>query len=79
MSVEFPASGASVPAVTEPAAPPPEHAAIRVPLKVKLSLLITALVVLAVALVGLFLLRQQQQSLTAEMTKRGLTMAENFA
>jgi adenylate cyclase len=57
----------------------PEHAAIRVPLKVKLSLLITALVVLAVALVGLFLLRQQQQSLTAEMTKRGLTMAENFA
>ena len=34
---------------------------------------------LAVGLVGLFLLRQQQQSLTAEMTKRGLTMAENFA
>jgi adenylate cyclase len=58
---------------------PPEQIAIRVPLKVKLSLLITALVVLAVALVGLFLLRQQQQSLTAEMTKRGLTMAENFA
>jgi adenylate cyclase len=57
----------------------PAPAAIRVPLKVKLSLLITALVVLAVALVGLFLLRQQQQSLTAEMTKRGLTMAENFA
>src|SRR5689334_21020326 len=57
--------------------PPP--AAIRVPLKIKLSLLITALVVLTVALVGLFLLRQQQQSLTAEMTKRGLTMAENFA
>ena len=55
------------------------RAAIRVPLKVKLSLLITALVVLAVALVGLFLLREQQQSLTAEMTKRGLTMAENFA
>src|SRR3984893_6447779 len=75
----MPARGESVPAVTEPAAPPPEHAAIRVPLKVKLSLLITALVVLAVALVGLFLLRQQQQSLTAEMTKRGLTMAENFA
>ena len=48
---------------------------IRVPLKVELSLLITALVVLAVALVGFFLLRQQQQSLTAEITKRGLTMA----
>jgi len=80
VSVEIPASGSSVPAVTEPAAPvSPEPAAIRVPLKVKLSLLITALVVLAVALVGLFLLRQQQQSLTAEMTKRGLTMAENFA
>lgn len=61
------------------AAGAPEGTAIRVPLKVKLSLLITALVVLAVALVGLFLLRQQQQSLTAEMTKRGLTMAENFA
>ena len=80
MSVEIPASRSSVPAVTEPAVPvSPEPAAIRVPLKVKLSLLITALVVLAVALVGLFLLRQQQQSLTAEMTKRGLTMAENFA
>jgi len=80
VSVEIPASGSSVPAVTEPAVPvSPEPAAIRVPLKVKLSLLITALVVLAVALVGLFLLRQQQQSLTAEMTKRGLTMAENFA
>src|SRR5882672_10844152 len=61
------------------AATPPDQIAIRVPLKVKLSLLITALVVLTVALVGLFLLRQQQQSLTAEMTKRGLTMAENFA
>ena len=57
----------------------PAPITIRVPLKVKLSLLITALVVLTVALVGLFLLRQQQQSLTAEMTKRGLTMAENFA
>ena len=71
------ASAASLDAVVPDAAPVP--AAIRVPLKVKLSLLITALVVLTVALVGLFLLRQQQQSLTAEMTKRGLTMAENFA
>ena len=58
---------------------PSDRTLIRVPIKIKLSLLITALVVLAVALVGLFLLRQQQQSLTAEMTKRGLTMAENFA
>jgi adenylate cyclase len=77
----------SVTATVAPAAPEmsvaaatsPDQIAIRVPLKVKLSLLITALVVLAVALVGFFLLRQQQQSLTAEMTKRGLTMAENFA
>ncbi|HEX7787064.1 MAG TPA: HAMP domain-containing protein, partial [Methylomirabilota bacterium] len=68
-------------ATTEPAAPTAVagRTPIRVPLKVKLSLLITALVVLTVALVGLFLLRQQQQSLTAEMTKRGLTMAENLA
>ena len=69
-----PAAAATVAADTLP-----DQIAIRVPLKVKLSLLITALVVLTVALVGLFLLRQQQQSLTAEMTKRGLTMAENFA
>ena len=52
---------------------------LRLPLKAKLSLLITSLVVLAVALVGVILLRQQQQSLTAEMTKRGLTIAQNFA
>ena len=57
----------------------PEQIAIRVPLKVKLSLLITALVVLTVTLVSVFLLRQEQQSLTAEMTKRGLTIAENLA
>ena len=69
----------AVPGVTAVADTPPAPITIRVPLKVKLSLLITALVVLTVALVGLFLLRQQQQSLTAEMTKRGLTMAENFA
>jgi adenylate cyclase len=77
-----PGTSAVAPPVPLEAASPeaaPPGADIRVPLKVKLSLLITALVVLAVALVGLFLLRQQQQSLTAEMTKRGLTMAENFA
>jgi adenylate cyclase len=79
VSAGSPASGSTAPAVTEPAGAVPPPAAIRVPLKIKLSLLITALVVLTVALVGLFLLRQQQQSLTAEMTKRGLTMAENFA
>jgi len=52
---------------------------IRMSLRWKLSLLITALVGLAVVLVGVFLLRQQQQSLTAEMTKRGLTIAKNLA
>jgi class 3 adenylate cyclase/uncharacterized membrane protein affecting hemolysin expression len=51
----------------------------RVPLTIKFGLLITTLVFLAVALVGFFLLRQQQQSLAEEMTKRGLTMAENLA
>jgi adenylate cyclase len=76
-----PAGSVVAPSVSVESAGPDAlaRAAIRVPLKVKLSLLITALVVLTVALVGLFLLRQQQQSLTAEMTKRGLTMAENFA
>src|SRR5512145_1993530 len=51
----------------------------RVPLKIKFSLLITTLVFLAVALVGFFLLQQQQKGLATEMTKRGLTMAENVA
>ena len=48
-------------------------------LKFKLSLLITSLLVLTVVLVSVFLLRQQQTSLTAEMTKRGLTIAQNLA
>ena len=51
----------------------------RVPLKIKFSLLITTLVFLAVVLVGFFLLQQQQRGLADEMTKRGLTMAENLA
>src|SRR5438046_6280708 len=63
----------------EPGAMPPAERKIRLSLKAKLVLLITSLVVLTVVLVGLFLLRQQQQSLTVEMTKRGLTIAENFA
>ena len=58
---------------------PRRRVRLRVPLKVKLSFLITALVVLAVVLVGAFLLRQAQQTLTAEMTKRGLTIAEHLA
>ena len=52
---------------------------LRLPLKVKLSLLITGLVVLSVLLVGFFLVRDEQQNLTLEMTKRGSTIAENLA
>ena len=48
-------------------------------LKVKLSLLITSLVVLAVVFVSFFLLRQQQLTLTEEMIKRGDTIAEHLA
>ena len=46
-------------------------------LKFKLGLLIISLVVSTVLLVGVILLRQQQKSLTAEMTKRGLTIARD--
>lgn len=52
---------------------------LRLPLKFKLSLLITSLLVLTVVLVSAFLLRQAQKSLTAEMTKRGLTIAQGLA
>jgi adenylate cyclase len=52
---------------------------LRLPLKLKLSLLITSLLVLTVILVSAFLLRQAQASLRAEMTKRGLTIANNLA
>jgi len=52
---------------------------LRLPLKVKLSLLITGLVVLSVVVIGVILVRQEQASLTLEMTKRGLTIAENLA
>ena len=48
-------------------------------LKVKLSLLITSLVVLTVALVSFFLLRHQQQALTIQMIKRGHTIADHLA
>ncbi len=49
------------------------------PLKLKLSLLITSLLALTVILVSTFLLRQQQKTLTTEITKRGLTIAQNLA
>ena len=48
-------------------------------LKAKLSLLITAVLVLAIVLVVVVLSRQQQDSLSVEMTKRGRAIAENLA
>ena len=48
-------------------------------LKTKISLLMTAVLMLAILLVAFFLLRQQQDSLTVEMTKRGLAIAQNLA
>ena len=52
---------------------------VRLSLKVKLSLLITSLLVFTIAVVGFSLAHQEQNSLTAEMTKRGLTIAQNLA
>jgi signal transduction histidine kinase len=51
----------------------------RASITVKVGLLITTLVTLSVGLVAAFLLNRQQQSLTDQMTKRGLTIAENVA
>src|SRR4051812_5491578 len=51
----------------------------RLPLKLKLSLLITGLVVLAVLLVSFSLIRKQAQTLTDAVTKRGLTIVNNLA
>jgi adenylate cyclase len=52
---------------------------VRLPLKLKLSLVITVLVVSTVGLVAAILLRQEQQTLTEEMTRRGRTIAESLA
>ncbi len=52
---------------------------VRLSLKVKLSLVITGLLVVTVLLVTAFLLRQEQRTLTAEMTKRGHAIATNLA
>ena len=51
----------------------------RVPLKVKLSLLITLLIVLSVLLIGDYLLQYAEKSLTAEITKRGFTIARDLS
>ena len=49
------------------------------PIKLKLSLVITALLAVTVILLSAMLLRRQQATLTAEMVKRGLTIAQNLA
>lgn len=51
----------------------------RLPLRLKLSLLIASLLVVTVLLVSGFLLQAQQRKLTDEMRKRGLTIAQNLA
>ncbi len=48
-------------------------------LKVKLSLLITALLALTVAVLSIVLLQFAQNTLTSEITKRGLTIAQDLA
>lgn len=52
---------------------------VRLPLKVKLSLLIVCLLTTTVLLVSGFLLRAQQRTLTGEMHKRGQTIAQHLA
>src|SRR5205823_13934694 len=52
---------------------------IRLPLKLKLSLLITALLVVTVTFLSAFLLYRAERSLIAQMTKRGLTIAQHLA
>jgi adenylate cyclase len=49
------------------------------PIKLKLSLVITALLAVTVILLSAMLLRRQQTTLAAEMVKRGLTIAQNLA
>ena len=50
----------------------------RVPLKLKLSVVIIALLTVTVLLVSGFLLRAQQRTLAEEMRKRGHTIAQNL-
>jgi len=51
----------------------------RLSLKLKLSVLITLLIVLSVILVGDYLLDQAKESLRGEITKRGRTIAQQLA
>ena len=72
-----------VPAPVPTPAPAPveekEASGLRLSLKLKLTLLITTLLVLTVLLVSVFLVRQEQESLTNEMSKRGRTIARDLA
>jgi adenylate cyclase len=52
---------------------------VRLPLRLKLSILITSLLTVTVLVLSGSLLRSQQQTLTDEMRKRGLTIAQNLA
>jgi adenylate cyclase len=52
---------------------------VRLTIRLKLGALIIALLTLTVLLVSGFLLRTQQRTLTSEMRKRGLTIAQNLA
>jgi signal transduction histidine kinase len=52
---------------------------LRPSITIKVGLLITTLVTLSIGLVAVFLLHQQEQSLTDQMVKRGFTIAENLA
>ncbi len=55
------------------------RAGVRLSLKLKLSLVTAALLVVTVFLVTAFLLREEQRSLRAQITKRGLTIAQSLA
>jgi adenylate cyclase len=58
---------------------PSRVARLRLPLKLKLGLLITGLLATAVVLLSGFLLYSAERSLIAEMTKRGHTIAQHLA
>jgi adenylate cyclase len=66
-------------AAEQPKVTETERTGLQLSLKLKLTLLITTLLVLTVLLVSVFLVRQEQESLTHEMTKRGRTIARDLA
>jgi adenylate cyclase len=62
-----------------PEAEPASDRRLSLPLRLKLGLLITGLLVLTVALLSGFLLYRAEAHLVAQMTKRGLTIAQHLA